>query len=219
MQLTAAARDAPGPSAERGLGGDWVLAYSDAPDILGLRGGPLAKLRRIGQQVFFLSHPILPIRHSPFFLSHPILPICHSPFFLCITVVFLFWLRIGQQIDADARTIDNVIEYVPADWLRGPFVFNGVAADDSLQQRVLLSYETKGSRVDIKIRGTSIKPATVLGVNLLAAPPLTLEGALSLPFGSFELLYNDGDLRVVKTAQGYWGVNRRLPPGQGWDEL
>ena len=149
-----------------------MLAYSDAPDILGLRGGPLAKLRRI-----------------------------------------------GQQIDADARTIDNVIEYVPADWLRGPFVFNGVAADDSLQQRVLLSYETKGSRVDIKICGTSIKPATVLGVNLLAAPPLTLEGGISLPFGSFELLYNDGDLRVVKTAQGYWGVNRRLPPGQGWDEL
>ena len=27
-----------------------------------------------------------------FFLSHPILPICHSPFFLYITVVFLFWL-------------------------------------------------------------------------------------------------------------------------------
>lgn len=155
------------PSAESGLGGDWVLVYSDAPDILSLRGGPLAKLRRI-----------------------------------------------GQQIDPDARTIDNVIEYVPADWIRTGF--GGATAQDSLQQRVLLNYEPKGSKVDIKIRGTSIKPAMVLGVNLLAAPPLALEGGLALPFGSFELKYNDGDMRVVKTKQGYWGVNRRLAGDEAW---
>ena len=37
------------PASEaRGLGGDWELCYSDAPDIIGLNGGPLARLTRIG---------------------------------------------------------------------------------------------------------------------------------------------------------------------------
>ena len=54
-----------------GLSGDWELLYTDAPDILGLKNaGPLAELRRV-----------------------------------------------GQQIDAEAGTIENVIEYAPASWL------------------------------------------------------------------------------------------------------
>jgi hypothetical protein len=56
----------------------------------------------------------------------------------------------------------------------------------------------------------------VLGVSLASAPPLRLQGPLELPFGSFEVLYNDGDLRIVKTQQGYWGVNRRLGPDESW---
>jgi len=85
-----------------------------------------------------------------------------------------------------------------------------------LQQRVLLSYTAIGSRVELQLLGTEFRAGKVLGVDLSAAPPLTLQRDLSLPFGSFEILYNDGSLRVVKTAQGYWGVNKRLPPGEGW---
>ena len=32
-----------------------------------------------------------------------------------------------------------------------------------------------------------------------------------LPFGEFNVLYNDGQMRIVKTQQGYWGVNERFP--------
>jgi len=152
-----------------GLGGDWELVYTNAPDILGLTGGPLAKLSRI-----------------------------------------------GQQIDAIGGTIDNVIEYVPATWVSSAFANAADVTADRLQQRVLLTYETDGTRCNIQIRGTSLSAQQVLGVSLASAPPLRLQGPLELPFGSFEVLYNDGDLRIVKTQQGYWGVNRRLGPDESW---
>ena len=41
-------------------------------------------------------------------------------------------------------------------------------------------------------------------------PPLSLTFPAALPFGEFDILYYDGDLRVVKTAQGYYGVNVRV---------
>ena len=55
------------------------------------------------------------------------------------------------------------------------------------------------------------------GVDLASAPPLKLQGPLAVPFGQFEVLYNDGSLRVVRTQQGYYSVNRRLGPDEeGW---
>ena len=146
------------------LDGDWELCWSDAHDIVGLSGGPLARLSRV-----------------------------------------------GQAIDCGAQTIANVIEYTPPSWLH-----TAAVADDRLQQRVLLSYERDGARVNLKIKGTELRPARVLGMDLSSAPPLTLAGPLSLPFGTFDCLYNDGELRVVKTAQGFWGVNRKLPPDERW---
>jgi hypothetical protein len=105
---------------------------------------------------------------------------------------------------------------VPTSWISS--VFNGVdLSADKLQQRVLLKYETVGTKVNIQIRGTSLKARQALGVSLASAPPLRLEGPLTLPFGTFEVLYNDGDVRIVKTQQGYWGVNRRLSGDDGWD--
>lgn len=122
-------------------------------------------------------------------------------------------VRIGQSIDAQVGTITNIIEYQPPEWLTA--AVPGLAKD-RLQQRVILSYETSGRRCDLTVRGAAIAPRTALGISLLALPPLELKGPLSLPFGSFEVLYNDGDLRVVRTQQGYYGVNRRLPEGESW---
>ena len=36
------------------------------------------------------------------------------------------------------------------------------------------------------------------------------EAPFKVPFGNFDVLYNDGDIRVVRTIQGYYGVNRRI---------
>ena len=130
---------------------------------------------------------------------------------------FVRLVRIGQQIDSSAMTIANVIEYAPRTWL--PLEQVG-AIEDRLQQRVLLSYsvEDGGKRCKLKVAGLALGARKLLGVSLASAPPLTLRGPLELPFGEFECVYNDGNVRVVRTAQGYYSVNRRFPPGDGWDE-
>lgn len=130
---------------------------------------------------------------------------------------FVRLVRIGQQIDSSAMTIANVIEYAPRTWL--PLEQVG-AIEDRLQQRVLLSYsvEDGGKRCKLKVAGLALGARKLLGVSFASAPPLTLRGPLELPFGEFECVYNDGNVRVVRTAQGYYSVNRRFPPGDGWDE-
>ena len=150
------------------LDGDWLLLYTDAPDITGLaNSGPLLSLNRI-----------------------------------------------GQSIDAAAGKIANVIEYTGRQWLPGR------QEGDSLQQRVLLDYaiEADGRSVILNLKGLEVAPRQIAGVSLAAAPPLSLQGPLSLPFGNFECMYNDGDLRVVRTVQGYWSVNKKLAIGEGWDD-
>ena len=146
-----------------GLSGDWELLYTDAPDILGLKNaGPLAELRRV-----------------------------------------------GQQIDAEAGTIENVIEYAPASWLPLDAIS---ASEDRVQQRVCLTYEVeKGTRCVCQVNTFGVNPQTFFGVNLRSSPPLKLpEAPFKVPFGNFDVLYNDGDIRVVRTIQGYYGVNRRI---------
>eukprot|EP00968_Pinguiococcus_pyrenoidosus_P012820 scaffold1144_cov215-Pinguiococcus_pyrenoidosus.AAC.5 len=145
------------------LNGKWELLYSDAPDILGIRGGPLAKLEFI-----------------------------------------------GQDIDSLAMTIDNVIRYSPSDAMRSAFGSLGIA-NDRLEQRVLLSYEQdpmEPRTVTMRVRGTSIAPENTLG-GRLNLNPLELVGPTTLPFGQFEILYNDGDLRIVKTGRGSYGFAER----------
>ena len=116
-----------------GLSGDWELLYTDAPDILGLKNaGPLAELRRV-----------------------------------------------GQQIDAEAGTIENVIEYEPREWATS--LFSNLKGD-RLQQRVVTSFarrEGAPATVDLKIRGVRLLPRQALGVSLESAPPLQLLGPLA----------------------------------------
>jgi len=47
-------------------------------------------------------------------------------------------------------------------------------------------------------------PARILSKN-----PLELRGPLKLPFGQFEILFLDRDMRIIKTGQGYLAVNIR----------
>ena len=39
--------------------------------------------------------------------------------------------------------------------------------------------------------------------------PLQLQGPLTAPFGSFQVLYLDDEIRVVQTNQGYYAINKR----------
>eukprot|EP00633_Aureoumbra_lagunensis_P007739 CAMPEP_0197321940 /NCGR_PEP_ID=MMETSP0891-20130614/67135_1 /TAXON_ID=44058 ORGANISM="Aureoumbra lagunensis, Strain CCMP1510" /NCGR_SAMPLE_ID=MMETSP0891 /ASSEMBLY_ACC=CAM_ASM_000534 /LENGTH=214 /DNA_ID=CAMNT_0042814059 /DNA_START=98 /DNA_END=742 /DNA_ORIENTATION=+ len=107
--------------------------------------------------------------------------------------------RIGQEIDSDAKTIANVIEYKPPSWL--PF------KEDSIEQRVILGYEQQDDLVDLTLQGIGLRPIKLFGNSInrqLTTPKVTL------PFGQFRILFNDGDLRVVQTQQGFFSVNERL---------
>ncbi|CAE6940033.1 unnamed protein product [Symbiodinium natans] len=43
----------------------------------------------------------------------------------------------------------------------------------------------------------------------LRALKVNLRGPLSLPFGKFEILYLDEEIRIIRTGQGWYSVNRR----------
>lgn len=134
----------------RSIEGEWTLAWTDAPDITGLRGGPLGVVGRIGQEI-------------------------------------------------DAESIVNVIEYEPMPWVPTSIAF---------QQRVILAYSKAGDEVTLDLKGIGGKlkdsPFSQIGNN-----PFDVVGWTTLPFGKFRVLFNDGDLRVVRTGQGYYSVNLR----------
>ena len=146
---------------DAGIQGNWTLAWTDAPDILGLDSpAPLARLGRV-----------------------------------------------GQEITADS--IVNVIEWVPNDLAR---TFLGADGNDSVEQRVILAYTKTGDAVDCRLKGVGLRPRQVLAKKVRKRP-LDLVGPADLPFGAFDVLFNDGDLRVVKTRQGYFAVNvKRTAP-------
>jgi hypothetical protein len=162
------------------IAGKWTLIYTDAPDITSLDGGPLA-MAKLG--------------------------------------------RIGQE--CSPPSIKNVIEWQRPDWASS-LPFSG-----GVESRVLQKVCCEGSAtqnnpkvVDLKVTGVEI-----LGMNggddlvggdnrsmktflngpaaLLERNPVKLQGPLTAPFGKFEILYLDDDMRVTKTFQGFFAVNKR----------
>jgi len=174
------------------LSGDWELIYTDAPDILAL-------------------------------------DIQAGPFLTCT--------RIGQQISEADGTIANVIEYGPRNW--GSSLVAQIKGD-RLQQRVITSFTRdpyEPTTVDLKIRGAAFIAKQAFGISLESLPPLTLQGVVEPPFGSFEVLYCEGpegppasvldpymefdrraSIRIVRTQQGYYSINRRISGSDGWGE-
>ncbi|KAJ8601989.1 hypothetical protein CTAYLR_002726 [Chrysophaeum taylorii] len=143
-------------SSTASIEGNWTLAWTDAPDILGLSGGPLGVVGRV-----------------------------------------------GQVISAD--TIVNVIEYEPVKWLP--------LSTLALQQRVILNYTRDGNEVVLTLRGVGGRARPPFGgAKAEFGKPVDVVGPGSLPFGRFRILYNDGDLRIVRTAQGYFSVNLKEGP-------
>lgn len=116
--------------------------------------------------------------------------------------------RIGQECDSTARTIKNIIQWRPRSWLRlGPL------AEDEVEQRVVLKAKsTPGApkKVDLFVEGLDLSPKALLG-QAWTGEDFELRGPLSgqIPFGTFNVLFLDDVLRVVRTAQGYFAVNVR----------
>ena len=188
--VTAGAIESKGPSST--ISGKWTLIYTDAPDITGLDTSrnpfSTAKLGRIGQE-------------------------CNPPY------------------------IKNVIEWLRPDWAK-PLPFSG--SDDSriLQKVVTTGSATpaKPTFVELKVAGLELEAganevttndnndnsgndknnlveniqSSGLPAGILSANPIDLKGPLNPPFGRFEILYLDDELRAIRTSQNFLAVNRRI---------
>jgi len=122
--------------------------------------------------------------------------------------------RIGQSIDATAGTIASVIEYVPRRWIPGR------QDGQQLLKRGILDYSGPDSgRVVTQAlkRLETIRKKTP--VEVIRTKPIRLspklKGSWSVP--GFEAVYNDGNLRIALTEQGYWAIYKRLAQETGWD--
>lgn len=172
------------------LQGKWTLVYTDAPDITGLDtpANPLVSLGRIGQE-------------------------CDPPF------------------------IKNVIEWKRPDWMPAELPLSGPVDSRVFQKVVTVASAAaeKPCQVNLEIAGfqaetdntdisSNSPPESFLDAvqerglvaGVLLKQPLDVQGPLKAPFGTFEILYLDEELRIVKTGQNFVAVNRRIPAGEEW---
>merc|ERR1712232_913375 len=144
--------------------------------------------------------------------------------------------RIGQE--CCPPYIKNVIEWKKPDLIdQVPLPFAG-----SKESRILQKVCTKASAtstkpmlVNLEVAGLELvapPPPTSattggggsslqedieqegLPVGLLRNNPLELRGPLTAPFGQFEILYLDEEMRIIRTNQNYLAVNLRS--GEEW---
>jgi PAP_fibrillin len=131
--------------------------------------------------------------------------------------------RIGQE--CSPPFIKNVIEWKPPAWARNL----------PRSQRILQKVVTEATanprepfRVNLQVAGLEVKTEAkstgsylrdVQREGLLVANlqrnPIQLQGNVRLPFGQFEILYLDDEMRIIQTGQGYMAVNMRTP-GEEW---
>mmetsp|Transcript_18424 Transcript_18424/g.22125 ORF Transcript_18424/g.22125 Transcript_18424/m.22125 type:complete len:340 (+) Transcript_18424:82-1101(+) len=182
------------------LAGKWTLIYTDAPDITGLDGGPLAtaKLGRIGQECTPpLIKNVIEWRRPDWAASLPfsgsddsrvLQKVCveasakpEKPFEVDLKIVGLDVMALnGNSRGGDTNGMDS--------------------ADNDNDNTALLNNLHK-------------LPETIqqdgIPVGLLKSNPIELRGPLTVPFGQFEILYLDDEMRIIKTGQNYIAVNVR----------
>ncbi len=169
------------------LSGKWTLVYTDAPDITGLDTS-----------------------RNPFSTAQ--------------------LGRIGQE--CSPPYIKNVIEWKRPEWARNlPLSGN---EESRILQKVVTSASASPDKpkiVNLKVAGLELDSGSSgdstleltsriekdgLLVGLLSANPIDLKGPLNPPFGQFEVLYLDDELRIIKTYQNYIAVNQRIKQGEEW---
>jgi len=138
--------------------------------------------------------------------------------------------RIGQE--CDPPLIKNVIEWKRPSWASS-LPFSGDEDSRILQKIVTEGASTPADNptVDLKLVGLEISGTngsmeesnSGLVNSLLNGPaalfeqnPIKLQGPLKGPFGKFDILYLDDEMRITKTYQGYYAVNVRQEKGNEW---
>jgi hypothetical protein len=170
------------------ISGKWTLIYTDAPDITGLdtSRNPLAtaKLGRIGQE-------------------------CSPPYIKNV----IEWLRPTWAINLPfsgtdtSRILQKVVtsaSAIPSKPLLVELKVAGLelAAGDSSTSTTTMSSTFTDFLQRIQDQGI---PEAILSLQ-----PIDLKGPFNPPFGYFEILYLDEDLRLIRTSQNYLAANRRI---------
>lgn len=187
------------------ISGKWTLVFTDAPDITSL-------------DATTTSIPFLP----------------QPPSFARLG-------RIGQECDPSQSSIKNVIEWERPEWVDKLPGFDSSSNGNRVLQKVCCTAKASPSApsiVELTIAGLDLvgdvsdfdsiennenDPNGILGdlkkwivngpAGTFAQNPIELRGIVTLPFGKFEILYLDQDMRIIRTGQGYFAVNVR---GEEW---
>eukprot|EP00529_Nitzschia_sp_RCC80_P041864 CAMPEP_0113463542 /NCGR_PEP_ID=MMETSP0014_2-20120614/12707_1 /TAXON_ID=2857 /ORGANISM="Nitzschia sp." /LENGTH=274 /DNA_ID=CAMNT_0000355531 /DNA_START=520 /DNA_END=1344 /DNA_ORIENTATION=+ /assembly_acc=CAM_ASM_000159 len=183
--------------------GKWQLIYTDAPDIVSLDSSKnpfsTAKLGRIGQE-------------------------CSPPYIKNV----IEWFRPDWAKDLpysgtdESRVLQKVVTAASATPTKPMMVdlkvagFELEAGTDSDDDHHHGHHDdqamAKGNNDWMSRIQKDGLPAGLLSLN-----PVDLKGPMNpLPFGQFEILYLDEEVRMIRTGQNYLAVNRRLKPEEEW---
>lgn len=192
------------------ISGKWTLMYTNAPDITSLDSGtnllpsiPNAKLGRIGQECNEIESTISNVIEwkKPDWVNK----------------VFNLSTN-NQDFAADKNSESRILQKVVCEAKaspKEPFIVNldlvgfELLGDTSIGEQNDTS-ETNGSSLQsllskpLSLDRLFNGPAEILNLN-----PVRLRGPLKAPFGKFEILYLDTEMRIIKTGQGYYAVNVR----------
>ena len=107
----------------------------------------------------------------------------------------LVWI---QQKLTNSAEMEIVLEYKPSQGIAslvGTFLPD--VEEDRLKQIIFLEYTKEPmNAIDLKLKGTKIE-GTRFGTGLPA-----LISPTALPFGSFKVLFHDGDIAIQQAVQG-----------------
>ena len=168
------------------LAGKWTLIYTDAPDIISLEGSrnSLAVLGRIGQE-------------------------CDPPYIRNV----IEWRRpswadfLPFSGTEQARILQKVVTRAQASPQRP-----SVVQLDLVGLELESPNDEGSSSLDTdRTLSTQLQQRGLLPT-LLNQAPIQMQGPLTAPFGEFEVLYLDSQIRIIRTGQNYIAVNRRIIP-------
>lgn len=187
------------------LSGDWELLYTDAPDILGLdvQAGPLATCTRIGQQISEADGTITNVIEYGPRQWVPSLVGSAAGDLLQQRVITSFQRRTAEPTKVDLKI--RGAAFVPKQILGvslasvPPLKLQGPVEPPFGSFEVLYCEGPEGPPTG---DASALEPAM--------QDACELDGLAG--FG------NCASIRVVRTLQGYYSINRRMTPVEGWGE-
>ena len=180
------------------LTGKWTLLYTDAPDILGLADNDsLGRLQRIGQE-------------------------CNQGTIANVIEWFPPIWAGALPWQLPQRALQKVVTKAtasPAEPCKVNLVLQGLQVEWNLQNGDNDGGGDDDDDDDNNNNNNNTTTNTPLPSWLSffnTNNPLVLQGPLTVPFGSFEILYLDDEIRIIRTNQGYYAINKRNTADTEW---